>query len=154
MTGNITFTIIKPCAVSHEYIGDILKMISAAGFSIAAMKYTKLSQIQGAYFYNVHKEKPFFEDLVEFMTSGPIVVAILEKENAVEDYRKLIGNTDPAKAEPGTIRKLFAESIQRNAVHGSDSDSNARKEADFFFSKSERFDRGGHFLELVPVEDV
>lgn len=154
MTGNITFTIIKPGAVSHEHIGDILKMISEAGFSIAAMKYTKLSQSQAAYFYNVHKEKPFFDGLVEFMTSGPIVVAILEKDNAVEDYRKLIGNTDPAKAEPGTIRKLFAESIQRNAVHGSDSDSNARKEADFFFSQSERFDREGNFLELVPADCI
>jgi nucleoside-diphosphate kinase len=154
MTGNITFTIIKPGAVSHEHIGDILKMISEAGFGIAAMKYTKLSQSQAAYFYNVHKGKPFFDGLVEFMTSGPIVVAILEKENAVQDYRKLIGNTDPAKAEPGTIRKLFAESVQRNAVHGSDSDANARKEADFFFSKSERFDRAGNFLELVPVDGV
>jgi len=152
MTGNITFTIIKPGSVSHEHIGDILKMISEAGFSIAAMKYTKLSQSQAAYFYNVHKGKSFFDGLVEFMTSGPIVVAILEKDNAVADYRKLIGNTDPAKAEPGTIRRLFAESVQSNAVHGSDSDSNARKEADFFFSKSERFDRDGNFLELMPSE--
>ena len=152
MHGNITFTIIKPGAVAHEHIGDILKMISEAGFWIAAMKYTKLSQSQAAYFYNVHKGKPFFDGLVEFMTSGPIVVAILEKDNAVEDYRKLIGNTDPAKAEPGTIRKLFAESIQRNAVHGSDSDLNAREEANFFFSKSERFDRDGNFLELTPIE--
>lgn len=153
MTGNITFTIIKPGTVSHEHIGDILKMISETGFSIAAMKYTKLSQSQAAYFYNVHKGKSFFDGLVEFMTSGPIVVAILEKDNAVADYRKLIGNTDPAKAEPGTIRRLFAESVQRNAVHGSDSDSNARKEADFFFSKSERFDRDGNFLELMPAEE-
>ncbi len=152
MTGNITFTIIKPCAVSREHIGDILKMISEAGFSIAAMKYTRLNQIQAAYFYNIHKGKPFFIGLVEFMSSGPIVVAILEKENAVENYRKLIGNTDPAKAEPGTIRKLFAESVQRNAVHGSDSDSNARMESDFFFSKSERFDRDGNFLELLPAD--
>jgi len=154
MAGNITLTIIKPGAVSHEHIGDILKIISESGFSIAAMKYTKLSQSQAAYFYNIHKDRPFFEGLVEFMTSGPIVVAILEKANAVEEYRKLIGHTDPAKAEPGTIRKLFAESVQRNAVHGSDSDSNARKEADFFFSKCERFDRQGNFLELVPAEDL
>jgi nucleoside-diphosphate kinase len=126
-------------------------MISEAGFWIAAMKYTKLSQVQAEYFYNVHRDRPFFEGLVEFMTSGPIVVAVLEKDNAVDDYRKLIGNTDPAKAEPGTIRKLFAESVQRNAVHGSDSDSNARKEADFFFSRSERFDRQGNFLELIPA---
>ena len=152
MTGNITFTIIKPGTVSREHIGDILKMISEAGFSIAAMKFTKLSQIQSAYFYDIHKGKPFFNGLVEFMISGPIVVAILEKDNAVEDYRRLIGNTDPAKAEPGTIRKLFAESVERNAVHGSDSDSNARKEADFFFSRSERFGRDGNFLEIVPAE--
>ncbi len=99
-------------------------------------------------FYAIHKGKPFYDELVEFMTSGPIVIAILEKENAVEDYRKLIGNTDPAKANPGTIRKLFAESIQRNAVHGSDSDLNAKKEANFFFSKCERFDRNGNFLEI------
>lgn len=150
MSGNITFTIIKPGAVAHEHIGDILKMISEAGFWTAAMKYVKLSPSQASYFYDVHRGKPFFDGLVEFMTSGPIVVAILERENAVEAYRKLIGNTDPAKAEPGTIRKMFAESIQRNAVHGSDSDENARKEADFFFSKSERFDRNGNFLELVP----
>ncbi|HBB91474.1 MAG: nucleoside-diphosphate kinase [Bacteroidetes bacterium GWF2_49_14] len=150
MSGNITFTIIKPGAVAHEHIGDILKMISEAGFWTAAMKYVKLSPGQASYFYDVHRGKPFFDGLVDFMTSGPILVAILERENAVEAYRKLIGNTDPAKAEPGTIRKLFAESIQRNAVHGSDSDINARKEADFFFSKSERFDRHGNFLELVP----
>ncbi|MFO7616228.1 MAG: nucleoside-diphosphate kinase [Bacteroidales bacterium] len=150
MNGNITFTIIKPGAVANEHIGDILQMISDAGFWIAAMKYVRLSHSQAGYFYSVHRGKPFYEGLVEFMTSGPIVVAILEKDNAVEDYRKLIGNTDPAKAEPGTIRKMFAESIQRNAVHGSDSDANARKEADFFFSKCERFDRQGNFLELVP----
>lgn len=150
MTGNITFTIIKPCAVSHQYIGDILKMINAAGFALAAMKYTQISQSQAAHFYEVHKGKPFFDALLEFMTSGPIVVAVLQKENAVEDYRRLIGNTDPAKAEPGTIRKLYAESIQRNAVHGSDSDENARKEARFFFSANEIFDRNGNFLELMP----
>jgi nucleoside-diphosphate kinase len=150
MNGNITFTIIKPGAVANEHIGDILQMISDAGFWIAAMKYFRLSHSQAGYFYEIHRGKPFYEGLVDFMTSGPIVVAILGKENAVEDYRKLIGNTDPAKAEPGTIRKLFAESVQRNAVHGSDSDANARKEADFFFSKSERFDRQGNFLELVP----
>ena len=152
MTGNITFTIIKPDAVSHEYIGDILRKISEAGFWIAAMKYTRLSRIQAAYFYNVHNERPFFNSLVDFMSSGPIVVAVLEKDNAVEDYRKLIGNTDPAKAENGTIRKLFAESVQNNAVHGSDSDVNARIEADFFFSVSERFGRDGNFIELVPED--
>ncbi len=149
MKGNITFTIIKPGAVAHEHIGDILKMISQAGFWIAAMKYTKLSRAQAEQFYSVHKGKPFFEGLVDFMSEGPIVVAILEKNNAVEDYRKLIGNTDPSKAEPGTIRKLFAESIQRNAVHGSDSDCRAMVEADFFFSRSERFDRHGNLLNPI-----
>jgi nucleoside-diphosphate kinase len=150
MAGNITFTIIKPGAVAHEHVGEILKMIAEAGFWIAALKYTRLSRSQASYFYAIHKERPFFDGLVEFMTSGPILVAVLEKSNAVEDYRKLIGSTDPARAEPGTIRKLFAESVQKNAVHGSDSDENARKEADFFFSQSERFDRNGNFLEIIP----
>lgn len=148
MAGNITVTIIKPNAIAHEHIGDILKMISEAGFWIAAIKFVKLNRNQAACFYSIHKGKPFFEGLVKFMTSGPIVVAILERELAVETYRKLIGDTDPEKAEPGTIRKLFAESIRQNAVHGSDSDENARKEADFFFSTSERFDRKGNVLEL------
>lgn len=152
MKGNITFTIIKPGAVAHEHIGDILKMITEKGFWIAAMKYTKLSRAQAEHFYSIHAGKPFFDGLIDFMSSGPIVVAILEKDNAVEEYRKLIGNTDPAKAEPGTIRKLFAESIQKNAVHGSDSDRNARHEADFFFSRSERFDRNGHFLKPIPMD--
>lgn len=150
--GNITFTIIKPGAVANEHIGEILSMITQAGFWIAAMKYLKLSQKQAEEFYSVHKERPFFGELVEFMTSGPIVVAILEKENAVEDYRKLIGATDPSKAEQGTIRKLFAESIQKNAVHGSDSDRNARIESDFFFSRSERFTRSGDFQTLAPCD--
>lgn len=146
--GNITFTIIKPGAVENEHIGSILSMISKSGFWIAAMKYEKLSKKQAKEFYSVHRDKPFFSELVDFMTSGPIVVAILEKENAVEDYRKLIGATDPSSAEEGTIRKLFAESIQRNAVHGSDSDKNARIESDFFFSRSERFSRNGDYLPL------
>ncbi len=149
-TGNITFTIIKPGAVANEHIGDILQKIIDAGFWIAAMKYLKLSVKQAEEFYSIHDGKPFYDDLVRFMTSGPIVVAILEKENAVEDYRKLIGATDPSKAQPGTIRQLFAESIQRNAVHGSDSDQNARVEAEFFFARSERFNRMGDFLSLVP----
>ncbi|HYX09075.1 MAG TPA: nucleoside-diphosphate kinase [Bacteroidales bacterium] len=139
MSGKITFTIIKPQAVANEHIGPILKMVNEAGFHIAAMKYIKLTRDLAEKFYAVHKERPFFNDLVEFMTSGPIVVAMLEKENAVEDYRKLIGSTDPAKAEEGTIRKLYAESIQANAVHGSDSDENAEIECNFFFSTSERF---------------
>jgi len=145
MTNNFTFTIIKPGAVAHEHIGEILTMVTRAGFWISAMKYLKLNEEQARYFYSIHQGKPFFEDLIRFMTSGPIVVAILEKEDAVEEYRKLIGNTDPAKAEPGTIRKLFAESIQRNAVHGSDSNENAVKEANFFFSLSERFTKSGKF---------
>jgi nucleoside-diphosphate kinase len=139
MKGKITLTIIKPGAVQSEYIGPILNMIHEKGFHIAAMKLTRLTFKQAERFYEVHKGKPFYDGLVEFMTSGPIVVAILEKENAVEDYRKLIGSTDPSKAEEGTIRKLFAESVQKNAVHGSDSDENALKECDFFFSQSERF---------------
>ncbi len=142
MKGKLTFTIIKPGAVQAEYIGPILNMIHNHGFHIAAMKITRLTKVQAEIFYSVHKERPFFEGLVDFMTSGPIVVAILEKENAVEDYRKLIGSTDPAKAEEGTIRKLFAESVQRNAVHGSDSDENAMTECDFFFATSERFYKG------------
>jgi nucleoside-diphosphate kinase len=141
MKGTKTLTIIKPGAVSHEHIGPILKMINDGGFHIAAMRLLRLTKSQARNFYNVHKERPFYDNLVEFMTSGPVVVAILEKENAVEDYRKLIGNTDPNKAEPGTIRKLFAESIERNAVHGSDCDENAEIECDFFFSKSERFSK-------------
>jgi nucleoside-diphosphate kinase len=141
MTGTYTFTIIKPGAVCDEHIGPILNIINDAGFHIAAMKMIKLRTAQAKKFYAVHKDKPFYDDLIKFMTSGPIVVAIVEKENAVEDYRKLIGSTDPEKAEEGTIRKLFAESMQKNAVHGSDSDKNARIESDFFFSKSERFSK-------------
>ena len=139
MKGNITLTIIKPGAVESEYVGPILNMIHEHGFHIAAMKLTRLTRKQAERFYAVHYGRPFYEGLVEFMTSGPIVVAVLEKENAVDDYRKLIGSTDPAKAEPGTIRKLFAQSMQKNAVHGSDSDENAVHECDFFFSQSERF---------------
>jgi len=139
MKGNITLTIIKPGAVTNEYIGPILKIINEHGFHIAAMKMTHLTQQLAEDFYDIHKGKPFFKDLIEFMTSGPIVVAILEKENAVEEYRKLIGNTDPSKAEEGTIRKLFAESVQKNAVHGSDSDENAVRECDFFFPGCERY---------------
>ena len=139
MTGTKTFTIIKPGAVSNEHIGPILARIKEGGFHIAAMKMMMLTRTQALNFYAVHKERPFYNSLVDFMTSGPVVVAVLEKENAVEDYRKLIGNTDPSKAEEGTIRKQFAESIERNAVHGSDSDENATIECNFFFSSSERF---------------
>ncbi len=139
MTGNSTLTMIKPDAVRKNYIGPILKMINEAGFRIVAMKYTKLSREKAGEFYAVHKERPFYGELVDFMSSGPIVAAILEKDNAVEDFRKLIGATDPSKAEDGTIRKLYAASIGENAVHGSDSDENAGIEGDFHFSKLERF---------------
>jgi nucleoside-diphosphate kinase len=139
MKGKITLTIIKPGAVESEYIGPILNMIHQHGFHIAAMKLTRINRKQAEIFYAVHKGKPFYEGLVDFMTSGPIVVAVLEKDNAVEDFRRLIGSTDPEKAEPGTIRKLFAKSVQKNAVHGSDSEENALKECDFFFAQSERY---------------
>ena len=139
MTGNITFTIIKPRAVEKGYTGPILSMIHKGGFKISALKMLQLNRSEAERFYAVHKERPFYGELVEFMISGPIVVSILEKENAVEDYRKLIGATDPSKAEEGTIRKLYAESLQANAVHGSDSDENAAIEASFFFSTADRF---------------
>ena len=139
MKGNITFSMIKPDAVKNRYIGPIISQIVEAGFQIRAMKYTHLTKDLARSFYAVHKERPFYNDLVDFMTSGPIVAMILEKENAVEDFRHLIGSTDPEKAAEGTIRKKFAESVQNNAVHGSDSDVNATIESDFFFSKFERF---------------
>ncbi|CAL1518339.1 nucleoside-diphosphate kinase [Chitinophaga sp. MM2321] len=136
---NRTFTMIKPDAVANGHIGGILDMINAAGFRIVAMKMTQLSSGKAGEFYAVHKERPFYGELVEFMSSGHIVAAILEKDNAVEDFRKLIGATNPANAEEGTIRKKYAESIGRNAVHGSDSDENAAIEGDFFFSGLEKF---------------
>jgi len=148
MNGNYTFTILKPDAVKSSYTGGILHMISEAGFWIAGMKMVRLSQVQAAFFYQVHEGRPFYDSLVEFMASGPILVAVLEKENAVEDFRKLIGNTDPSKADEGTIRKRYAQSIQMNAVHGSDSDENAKREAGLFFSQEECFDKSGKFLEL------
>ena len=138
MTGNNTLTIIKPGAVSKQYIGPILNMINEAGFKIVAMKMVKMSLEQAGKFYAIHRSKSFYESLIEFMSSGPVVVAILEKENAVNEFRELIGATNPAEAEEGTIRSRYAESIERNAVHGSDSDENALIECDFFFSKSER----------------
>lgn len=139
MATNRTFTMIKPDAVANNHIGPILAKINEAGFRIIAMKYTKLSRETAGQFYAVHKERPFFGELVDYMSSGSIVAAILEKNNAVADFRKLIGATDPTKAEPGTIRALFAKSIAANAVHGSDSDDNAKIEGDFFFSMLERF---------------
>jgi len=139
MAGQHTLTIIKPQAVSKGYIGPILNKITEAGFRITALKMLQLTRGEAQRFYEVHQERPFYNDLVEFMISGPIVVGVLEKKSAVEEYRKLIGATDPAKAEEGTIRKLYAESVQANAVHGSDSDENAELEATFFFPSSERF---------------
>ena len=137
MSGNRTFTMIKPDAVESGNIGNILQMISDAGFSIKAMKYTKLSEERAKAFYAVHAERPFYGELVEYMSSGPIVAAILEKNNAVEDFRALIGATDPAEAAEGTIRKKYAESKGRNAVHGSDSDENAQIEGEFHFAEYE-----------------
>lgn len=139
MNGNLTFSIIKPNAVRTGKTGPILAMINEAGFEITAMKMLRMSKEQAESFYEVHRERPFFESLVEFMSSGPVFVMILRHENAVEEFRKLIGATDPAKAEPGTIRKIFAVSVQMNAVHGSDSDENAERESGFFFSNIERF---------------
>jgi nucleoside-diphosphate kinase len=139
MHNDITFSIIKPNAVRTGKTGPILAMINEGGFEIAAMRMVRLTTTQAESFYSVHKGKPFYSGLIEFMTSGPVVVMILRHENAVEQFRKLIGNTDPAKAEPGTIRKTYAVSVQMNAVHGSDSPENAIIEANFFFSGVERF---------------
>jgi nucleoside-diphosphate kinase len=139
MSGNRTFTMIKPDAVKAGHIGAILERINTAGFRIAAMKYTQLSKRDAELFYSVHAERPFYGELVEFMSSGPIVAAILEKENAVEDFRILIGSTNPAEAAEGTIRKAFAKSIGENAIHGSDSDENAAIECAFHFSGREIF---------------
>jgi nucleoside-diphosphate kinase len=130
---------IKPDAVANGYIGPILAKINEAGFRIVAMKYTHLEPEKAGQFYAIHKERAFYNDLVKYMSSGPIVAVILEKENAIEDFRTLIGATDPSKAAPGTIRNLFAKSIEANAVHGSDSNENAAIEGNFFFSMMERF---------------
>ena len=134
---NKTLAIIKPDAVGNGDSGSILNLIIKAGFKIKAMKMIHLTKSSAEGFYAVHKERPFFGELVEYMTSGPCIPIALEKDNAVEDYRKLIGATDPAKAEEGTIRKLYAKDIQSNAVHGSDSDENAEKEIAHFFSNDE-----------------
>ncbi|MVZ63519.1 nucleoside-diphosphate kinase [Sphingobacterium humi] len=139
MATNRTFTMIKPDAVANGHIGAILNDIIAGGFKIVAMKYIHLTETSAGNFYAVHKERPFYGDLVSFMTSGPIVAAILEKENAVEDFRTLIGATDPSKAAEGTIRNKYAKSIDANAVHGSDSDENAEIEGNFFFNQFEKF---------------
>lgn len=139
MTGTRTFTMIKPDAVKAGNIGAILAKINEAGFKIVAMKYTKLSEEKAGEFYAVHSARPFYGELVEFMSSGPIVAAILEKTNAVEDFRELIGATNPADAKPGTIRAMFAKNIGENAVHGSDSDENASIEGQFHFAGTEVF---------------
>jgi nucleoside-diphosphate kinase len=139
MATNRTFTMVKPDAVEKNNIGPILSMINQAGFKVIGMKYTRLTKEQAGAFYAVHSERPFYGELVDYMSSGPIVAAILEKENAVADFRKLIGATDPSQAEEGTIRKAYAESKAKNAVHGSDSDENAAIEGNFFFSMLERF---------------
>jgi nucleoside-diphosphate kinase len=134
---NRTLAIIKPDAVNENHVGEIIAMINKAGFKIKALKMIKLSVDAAKAFYEIHKEKPFYGELVEYMTSGPCVPIALEKENAVEDYRKLIGATNPANAAEGTVRKLYAKSVQFNAVHGSDSDENAAREIAFFFGSKE-----------------
>lgn len=139
MAGNITFTMIKPDAIGAGNSGAIIKMIEDSGFKIIAMKYTRLSRERAEHFYMVHKERPFYNDLCNYISSGNIIPMILEKDNAVEDFRKLIGATNPQEAAEGTIRNLFAESIESNAIHGSDSDENAGIEGNFFFSQVEQF---------------
>ncbi|NND16722.1 MAG: nucleoside-diphosphate kinase [Eudoraea sp.] len=139
MAGKRTFTMIKPDAVESGHIGPIIEKITSAGFKIKAMKFTQMSKRDAQEFYAIHKERPFFGELVDFMTRGPIVAAILEKDNAVEDFRMLIGATNPAEAAEGTIRKLYAKDIGENAVHGSDSDENAAIEGSFHFSGREIF---------------
>ena len=139
MSGNRTFTMIKPDAVESKQIGGIIEKITAAGFDIVAMKYTQLSRRDAQKFYEIHKERPFYNELVAFITRGPIVAAVLEKDNAVEDFRTLIGATNPEEAAQGTIRKLYAKSIGENAIHGSDSDQNAAIETAFHFSGREIF---------------
>ena len=139
MAGNRTFTMIKPDAVENGHIGAILEKITSAGFKIIAMKYTQLSRRDAQQFYAIHRDRPFFGELIQFMTRGPIVSAILEKDNAVDDFRALIGATNPMEAAEGTIRKLFAKDIGENAIHGSDSDENAAIEGAFHFSGREMF---------------
>ncbi len=139
MAGRITLTMIKPHAIENGNLGNILAKIIEAGFRISGMKLMRLSLKQAQEFYKIHEEHDFYKPLTEFMSNGPIVAAILEKDDAVEDFRKLIGATDPLKADEGTIRRLFGQSTKENAVHGSDSDENAKIEADFFFSLLERY---------------
>ena len=139
MKNNLTFTMIKPDAMENGYAGEILSMILKSGFRISALKLIHLTNHQAEIFYNIHREKPFFDELVTFMTRSPIIVAVLKKNNAVEDFRKLIGSTNPEHAEKGTVRKLFATSMGENAIHGSDSEDNAHIESSFFFNKNEMY---------------
>lgn len=139
MITNRTFTMIKPDAVANGHIGAIIDDITKAGFRIVALKYTRLTPEAAGKFYEIHKERPFYNDLVNFMSSGPIIAAILEKDNAIEEFRTLIGATNPAQAAEGTIRRKYAKSIDANAIHGSDSDANAEIEGNFFFTAEERF---------------
>jgi len=139
MKTNRTFTMLKPDSIEDGYMLPILNKISESGFNIIALKYKKMNREEAQEFYSIHSEKPFFNDLINFITRGPIVAAVLEKDNAVEDFRKLIGSTDPNEAEEGTIRKSFARSKGENAVHGSDSDENANVEISFHFDKTEIF---------------
>ena len=139
MKNNLTFTMIKPDAMENGYAGEILSMILKSGFRISALKLIHLTNRQAEIFYNIHRKKPFFDELVTFMTRTPIIVAVLKKNNAVEDFRKLIGSTNPEDAEKGTVRKLFATSMGENAIHGSDSEDNAHIESSFFFNKNEMY---------------
>ena len=139
MNSNRTFTMLKPDSIEQGYMLPILSMIKEAGFKIIALKYKKMTKEEAEEFYSIHSDKPFFKDLIQFMTRGPIVAAALEKNNAVDDFRKLIGSTDPSEAEDGTIRKRYAKSKGENAVHGSDSDENAKLEISFHFNESEIF---------------
>ena len=136
---NITFTMLKPDSIRNGNVGAILDKIVKSGFKIKAMKFTKMTDEKASSFYSIHSERPFFRDLVGYMTSGPIIAAILEKENAVNDFRELIGSTNPEEAKEGTIRNMFAKSISENAIHGSDSDENAKIECEFHFSPDEIF---------------
>jgi len=149
MAGRFTLSMIKPRAVAEGYTAEILNIITKqGGFRIAALKMIRLSREQAMKFYEVHKQRPFYNELVDFMSSGPIVVFVLEKENAVEAFRNFIGATDPSKAQQGTIRAKFGKSIQENCVHGSDSDENAKREIKFFFASHHIFDANGNILEL------
>ena len=139
MKNNLTFTMIKPDAMENGYAGDILSLILKSGFRISALKLIHLTNHQAEKFYNIHRKKPFFDELVMFMTRSPIIVAVLKKNNAVEDFRKLIGSTNPEDAAKGTVRDLFATSMGENAIHGSDSKDNAQIESSFFFTKNEMY---------------